>query len=592
MSRPTRAPAVAASVRLCAAFALAPAAALAQGAASDAIRLNQVGYYAAAPKAAVVVDTLATRFAVVRDGGRGAADTVLTGRLGAPRPWAPSGETVRVADFGALRRPGRYRLVVGGVGASHPFDVSDTALRAVARASIKGFYYQRASTPLTATHAGRWARPAGHPDTAVRVHPSAADARRAANTLVRSPGGWYDAGDYGKYVVNSGISTYTLLLLAEQQPAWSASLRTDIPESGGALPDLLDEALVNLRWMLTMQDSADGGVYHKLTTAEFDPMEMPHADTGARWVVQKSAAATLDLAAVAAHASHLAREYPRALPGLADSLVRAATRAWGWARLHPDSVYGQRRINERHRPAVNTGEYGDTALTDELRWAAAELWLATRQDSFLVAAAPLASEPARLPGWPTVATLGLYSLLEHRTALPPRIDTTALRRRLIELADTLVARRRASPYGVAMVARDFVWGSSAVAANQGMALVQAYRLTRDTSYLHAAVATLDYLLGRNAIGMSFVTGHGARSPMHPHHRPSEADGVVDPVPGLLAGGPNPARQDRCEGYPSTLPAKAYLDHVCSYASNEIAINWNAPLAYLAGAIDAIYSRRR
>jgi endoglucanase len=186
-----------------------------------------------------------------------------------------------------------------------------------------------------------------------------------------------------------------------------------------------------------------------------------------------------------------------------------------------------------------------------------------------------------------VGTLGLYALVDHRASLPARADTLALRRRLLALRDTLVARARASAYGVPMVARDFVWGSNAVAANQGMALVQAWRATGDTAALHVARALLDYLLGRNATGYSFVTGYGARQAMFPHHRPSHADTVAAPVPGMLIGGPNPGQQDGCRGYPSRVPALSYVDDVCSYASNEIAINWNAPLAYLAAAIDAI-----
>jgi endoglucanase len=75
--------------------------------------------------------------------------------------------------------------------------------------------------------------------------------------------------------------------------------------------------------------------------------------------------------------------------------------------------------------------------------------------------------------------------------------------------------------------------------------------------------------------------------MHIHHRPSEADGIDQPVPGLLSGGPNPGRQDAREckvPYASSLPALAWLDDNCSYASNEIAINWNAPLVYVAAAL--------
>ena len=483
-------------------------------------------------------------------------------------------------------------LAVPGVGRSHPFVVGPGVARPLAQAALKAFYFQRTAEPLPVRYAGRWARAAGHPDTLVLVHPSAAGPGRPAGTRLSSPLGWYDAGDYNKYVVNSGITTSTLLSIAEHFPAYAAALAPGIPESGGALPDVLDEALFNLRWMRTMQDPRDGGVYHKLTNAEFDGFVMPaRASTIPRYVVQKGTAAALNFAAVAAQAARVLRAYPGTPRGLADSLVREATAAWGWVRLHPDSTYDQERLNAHTTPKINTGAYGDRSLVDEVRWAAAELYLTTRQPAYLAAAEPLASPAPDVPGWNSVRTLGLYALLEHRRALPAGFDTVALKRRLVDWTRTLVEGARGSAYGVPMEAGDFVWGSSAVAANQGIALVQAYRLTGDTAALHAAVATLDYLLGRNATGYSFVTGFGTRTPMWPHHRPSAADTVTAPVPGMLVGGPNPGQQDKCAGYPSKLPARSYVDSTCSYAANEIAINWNAPLAYLAAALDAVYAGR-
>jgi endoglucanase len=104
------------------------------------------------------------------------------------------------------------------------------------------------------------------------------------------------------------------------------------------------------------------------------------------------------------------------------------------------------------------------------------------------------------------------------------------------------------------------------------------------SYLNAAGANLDYILGINATGYSFVTGHGSKTPMFPHHRQSAADDNEKPVPGFVVGGPQPGQQDNCD-YPSDLPAKTYLDDWCSYSTNEVAINWNAPLVYLTGAIE-------
>ncbi|MDQ6925470.1 MAG: glycoside hydrolase family 9 protein, partial [Candidatus Eremiobacteraeota bacterium] len=333
---------------------------------SPNIRVDQVGFYPDAPKTAVVVvDTGPTpahaipaqampaqampersmperstpgptTFAVVT-ADRG--DTLFTGQLSAPRRWEASDEVVRQADFSALVRPGRYVLRVPGIGDSYPFSVGPSVMREVARAALKAFYSQRASVALPARYAGRWARAAGHPDTAVLVHASAASAGRPPGTHIAAPRGWYDAGDYNKYVVNSGISTYTLLALADEFPAYAAGLDINIPESGNALPDVLDEALWNLGWMRAMQDPVDGGVYHKLTNAEFSGFVVPAAATAPRYVVQKSTAATLDFAAVAARAALIARRYARALPGLADSLVRESLFAWRWARQHPHVLY-------------------------------------------------------------------------------------------------------------------------------------------------------------------------------------------------------------------------------------------------------------
>jgi len=139
--------------------------------------------------------------------------------------------------------------------------------------------------------------------------------------------------------------------------------------------------------------------------------------------------------------------------------------------------------------------------------------------------------------------------------------------------------------------KDFVWGSNSAILNQAMMLAAAYRIEPRPDYLNAAQSALDYVLGRNGPGMSFVTGFGAASPQHPHHRPSEADGVAAPVPGWLVGGPNPGQQDKAGcpagAYPSALPALSWLDDVCSYASNEVAINWNAPLVYVAAALQSL-----
>jgi endoglucanase len=107
------------------------------------------------------------------------------------------------------------------------------------------------------------------------------------------------------------------------------------------------------------------------------------------------------------------------------------------------------------------------------------------------------------------------------------------------------------------------------------------------AYLDAAQALLDYVLGRNATDYSFVTGFGSLSPMLIHHRPSGADGIAAPIPGFIVGGPHPDHFGDCPSYPSPLAAKSFVDLECSYSTNEIAINWNAPLVYVSAALQVL-----
>ena len=554
--------------------------------APDSIRLNQIGFYPKGPKLAVVAGAKGGTFTISTPDRR---TTVFTGTLRAAGTAGP-GQLLSTADFSACTTPGTFVVDVPGSGVSYPFQVRARVHEGVAIAALKSYYYQRASTALPAQYAGQWSRPAGHPDNKVLVHPSAATAARPTGTVISAPRGWYDAGDYNKYVVNSGVTMGTLLSLYEDFPAYCAKLRTDIPESSNALPDVLDEALWNLRWMLAMQDPNDGGVYHKLTNASFDGMVMPAAAQSPRYVVQKTTAATLDFAAVMAQASRIAGGFPRQLPGLADSCLRASKQAWQWAQAHPKVYYLQEELNKQFAPPIKTGGYGDQNVQDEFAWAAAELFVTTREPGYYQAFQPALQRPVTIAGWGQVQALAFYSLARFRTQLPPsaQADLKVVSQRLLALADTLAAGRQQRAYQTVMghKRRDYNWGSNSNAANQGIALVQAYRLSGDKKYLSDALSNLDYLLGRNATGYSFVTGYGAKTPLHPHHRPSEADGIVPPVPGLLAGGPNPGRQDGCQ-YPSAKPEKAYSDTVCSYASNEVAINWNAPLVYLSAALEAL-----
>jgi len=556
------------------------------------IRLNQLGFYPESQKIAVISDVSESEFSVV---SIPAGEVVFQSKLTGPNKSAFSPILTRIADFSVVTKPGSYKISVPGLGDSYQFEIKPKVFCGLTKALIKGFYFQRMSTPLLPEYAGKWSRAAGHTDREVIVHPAAASADRPAGTIISSPKGWYDAGDYNKYIVNSGITMGTLLSLYEDFPAYFDTLNLNIPESTDLAPDLLNEIAWNLRWMLTMQDPVDGGVYNKVTNADFDGMVMPSVCVTPRYVVAKGTAATLDFAAVMAQSSRIFGKFRRAFPGLADSCIRSAEKAWLWAKNNPKLAYDQNKINKEFTPVINTGGYGDSNFTDEFIWAAAELYITTKKIKYYKEVNMFPDTLMPLPSWGNVRLLGYYSLARFEKNLKQgaKKEFPLLKAKLIKTADQLSEGVNDRSYRTVMgkTARDFVWGSNSVAANQGILLIYTYKLTGNRKYLEFALGNLDYLMGRNATGYSYVTGIGDKTPMFPHHRQSQADGIVDPVPGLLAGGPNPGKQDKCTTYTSSVPDEAYTDDVCSYASNEIAINWNAPAAYLSGAVEALFSKK-
>ena len=552
------------------------------------IRINQVGFYPNATKLAVWVGNQYENFYLFDAISK---DTVFKGKLSTQRVNAISQKTTQIADFSTFTKSGKYFLGITEVGVSYTFEIKTNVHIEAAKASLKAFYFQRASTALPEKYAGKWHREAGHPDNKVLIHASAATSKRPEGMLISSPKGWYDAGDYNKYIVNSGITMATLLSLYEDYPVFFKTFEANIPESGNNIPDLLDETLWNLRWMLTMQDPNDGGVYHKLTNPSFDGMLMPEKATKLRYLIQKNTIATLDFAAVMAQASRIFKDYKKELPGLADSCLIASIKAWNWAKENPKVVYRQNEMNKNFEPDILTGGYEDKSDADEWIWAATELYITTKDDNYYSAIELYPNKPFSIPTWNQVQLLAYYSLLRNEKKLTDLAinDLRNLKKRLTDFADELILGIDNQAFNTIMgkSAKDFMWGSSSHAANQGIALLQVYKINADKKYLAAALGNLDYLLGRNATGYSFLTGFGTKQVMFPHHRQSEADGIIEPIPGFLSGGPNPGQQDRCEGYPSKIADESFLDVSCSYSTNEIAINWNAPMVYLTSAIEAL-----
>ncbi|MGC8803516.1 MAG: glycoside hydrolase family 9 protein [Bacteroidales bacterium] len=300
---------------------------------------------------------------------------------------------------------------------------------------------------------------------------------------------------------------------------------------------------------------------------------MPNEDVADRYFIGKGSAATLDFAAMMAMAGRIYRPFDSIF---ASQCVLMAQKTWQWAINHPNVAF-------KNPSGINTGEYGDNSFGDEFIWAASELFITTG-DSInyqYLQSKSSALQSYSTPGWPNVAGLGLQSL----ATIPNLLDSTMLAKVKTAILSRCSALKNEINTGAYRISRTgFFWGSSGAYAQAGVTLVYGYLLSGDSSYLQAAAELADYLLGKNATGYSFFTYYGSVPVMNPHHRPSYADKIVMPIPGFLSGGPNPGRQDNVQ-YAYLQPAKSFTDVMESYASNEVAINWNAPATFLLAALD-------
>ena len=551
----------------------------------DPIRVNQVGYYPQQEKTAVIEQEAACDCYTLTDAQ---GKTVWEGAAvrEATSPW--SGKVRQVIDFSSVKQPGTYTLHAGNY--SQQVIIADHALQSLAQSTMQSYYMQRSGCVIEEQYAGAYARPLAHPDTVVYVHPSAASKGRPAGAIISSPCGWYDAGDFNKYIVNSAFTTGMMLDVYQQAKTYFDAMPLNIPEHGDTTPDFLDEIMYNLKWMVTMQDPTDGGVYHKLTTPSFEAFIMPVEAQQPRYVVKKTTTAALDYAASMAQAARLYQSYP-AYTAFCTQALQAAEMAYRWAVKHPDTYYLQDEMNEHFEPKISTGAYDDSDVSDEFFWASTELYLSTGKAAYLKDVQRYMPIGFKLPVWGNVAALATFDWINNSDNEQAKALAGQLCPSLLAYADAQIEKTATSCYNSPFgnVADDFHWASIPEScAGVGIVLMYAYKLTGNEKYLTGAQQNIDYMLGRNATGYCYVTGFGTKPVMHPHQRISTADGIEAPVPGLVSGGPNPGQQDKANlsvPYPSDYPDESYLDHHDSYASNEIAINWNAYVVGLTGWLD-------
>ena len=566
------------------------------------VRVNQVGYLPGLPKIATVVATgdAPLDWQLVDAAGKVQA----TGRT---RPFGDdrsSGERVQQIDFSSVTGTGPGFTLRVGPDESVPFAIGPDVYRRLKYDALTFFYLQRSGIPIEMPYAGSRAyeRPPGHPgDRRVGCPPEAP----CAYTLDVS-GGWYDAGDHGKYVVNGGFTVWMLQNEYEMLSRFGHTAGTfgdgkmKIPESKNGRPDLLDEARFGLDLFLRMQVPAGqpmaGMVHHKIHGEKWSAIPTsPARDDIKRYLRPVSTAATLNLAAMAAQAARLWRTLD---PAFSARCLGAAETAYAAAKKNP--------AVRAERDTPGGGAYGDGDLDDERYWAAAELFITTGRPEYrddlvhsrLHTPKVGAALAAANIGWDHVAPLAKISLL----TAPNGLGDGALaeqRQQIVGAADRLLGIISQRGYRVPMASDSaYVWGSNGGVLNAAVVLGFAYELTKDLKYAGGVVDCLDYILGRNPLGFSYVAGYGRDAMRNPHHRVwahLKDPALPEAPPGAMAGGPNSALQDpyiRKMGMGGCPPQTCYVDNTDSYSTNEVAINWNAALAWTAAFLDDLGERRR
>lgn len=595
----------------CAAAAVALAWSAAQAQPVSPIRLNQLGELPDGVKIAVVPNDSARPldWTLFGPDGRVAA-------AGKTIPFGPdrwSGQSVHRIDFSAFAKPGAgYRLQVGAQS-SRPFAISSSIYERLPYDALEYFYHTRAGTPIEARYVGpALARPAGHAHevaTCVSGVDSNGNRWPGCPYSLDVTGGWYDAGDQGKYVVNGGIALWTLLNLYEHNLATGLTAQfadgtRAIPENHNGVSDLLDEARWELEFFLKMQVpqgthllapvgakrpaaglkfvdiDASGMVHHKVADEHWTPLPTrPDRDPLRRVLAPPTTGATLNFAAVTAQCARIWRTID---PAFAARCLSASERAWA-AALRNSEVYPVDSF-------TGSGGYGDSDLSDEFYWAAAELLTTTGQPQYRQAVerssyfrAPIQVEP----GWASVAPLGAITLAIHPDVLGPA-ETARLRTEIVNAADRFVADASVTGYAVPMAPpRGYTWGSNSNLLNRAMLMALASEFTGQRRYRDEVIDAMDYLLGRNPLDRSFITGYGARPMQNPHHRfwaHSLDPNYPSPPPGVISGGPNniamadpvaAAMRGTC------APQTCWTDNARAFSVNEVAINWNAPLVWVS-----------
>lgn len=519
------------------------------------IHLNQVGYISSMPKAAIVNAESGSPFYVCRkkDG-----TTAYEGILTDFKKDVASGDKTSKAVFSEMKEEGTFYIKTGAF-ASPSFTISKNPFSKIKNDVLKSFYFARCGIPLDEKYAGPYARYECHISM-----PSHIDNLTQKNDV---SGGWHDAGDYGRYII-SGVNALAMLLYSYILIPESFQKEINIPESGNGMPDILNQCKYELDWLLKMQDS-DGGVFHKVCSLESSENVMPSEDFQEQFVFPKSCDATLCFCAVTALAGRIYEEFDYEF---SQKLKSASLFAWIWAADKDSPKPFQKTetyLNEK---------YICTELDDKFFWAASELYTTTGEQPFHETMKKLYdSIDTTSFCWQRCGGFGALSYIINGRKKDD-IMYDVLQTAFIYRADNLVSMSKHSGYSTALPANRYIYGSNMDICMSGLTLILADILSPNKEYIYTALEELNYILGKNPMGICYITGYGENSVLNPHHRPCTSDEIDAPIKGLMVGGANMMRSDEyCKWVipKSTPPAKCYVDKEHSYAVNNTTIYWNA-----------------
>ena len=524
------------------------------------IFINQAGYRPQDKKTAVMPFSC-TAFDIINEKN----DIVFSGTVSHHGMDEMSGDDVYIADFSDFKDNGKYRISADGK-ISAIFEISEDVNKPVLRDLMRAFYYLRCGEGLAEKHAGVYKHGECHMEKAVLWEDN--------NIALDVSGGWHDAGDYGRYVT-AGVCALAHLLNAYMMFPKLEKLVLDIPESGNGVPDILNECRVELEWILKMQ-RPDGGVYHKATTKMHAPFIMPEDDKEQMYVFPVSSMAVADTAAICAMASRIYsfdKEF-------SEQLAKAAFLSYDWLEKNPGF------IGFKNPEGCNTGGYGERDDISNRFWAAAEMYVLTGKEKYHDDMKRQLQEDFFLAGlgYGDVGGFGALSYLRFAENKDSQI-AKKLADTFIYKSKELAEKSERCGYGAAMVENDYHWGSNMELLKYGMTFIIADYITGEKKFADYARKQADYLLGVNAMGISYVTGTGEYRCNYPHLRPAHADGIEECIPGMVSGGPNrfPGDPDAKILIPEgTPPMKCFADDVGCYSLNEITIYWNSPAVFLFG----------